>query len=553
MHLPGAPRLATSPHRTRVDAPSVEVLCDDAGRLGTLSYVLPDGMVCCVGDAVRVPFGSRERYGMVVGAGNAALATKPVLECFGPRAGEAEIALASSIAQEQLTSFLAVAPRLAPRTKRGNTPLDAGPVYLIAGPTAAVCGYDEPEADTPRRILAAAPGVSLVRLAAIEAERLATTHQVLILCPTKQLVAATLAEFSSGAARMDETPKGDAPSPWRGFVDGTVRVAVATRTAALWSAAAPPAVIVLDEEHPGHIEAAQPYTHARDIAVRRTALAGTPLSLLTHRPSLHALAARARLIQVGTDLHWPQVRVVRRGPLPPLERLAPPQALAAVADARRAKQAAFVLVPHTATRYRCVACKLQHEAPAASCTRCPGEVRAHGFGPDRVATLFPKATPVTFAELRTLRSRPGSTVVCFDVDLLAGAADMEPEYTLATALLAAARVAGSGGTVVCIVQNDTPVAVRDLLQRHDMRRHCKRVWNLAREANVPPFVKMVTLRYKRATPPRVPAVQGVRVLGPQRVGDEYEVRLLAPSADIALLEPYVARARRGGKVRLTVS
>ncbi len=552
MHLPGPPTLPRRLHRPVIDTDAVEVLCDDSGRLGPLSYKVPAAMKLRLGDAVRVPFGRSEKYGMVVAPSDGSKATREVLECFGPRTGEAELALAAMLATEHYVPFSSIAPRLAPKTRRGNPALQAPAPQLVPGTSAADLGLPE-SLEARRRILAAAPAVDQVRLAALEACRLAAFGQVLVLCPTKSLVAATLAEFAAGAARMDEVPGKDQPSPWRGFLDGTLRIAISTRNSALWPADDLAGIVVLDESHPGHVEAREPHTNARDVAIRRTAATGSALVLISSVPSLPALASHSKLIQVGLPEHWPAVKFVTRHGLEPKDRMSPPLALSLVSDARRAKQQAFVITPQDTTVYRCRSCKLRHDQPGTACSRCSGDVQPSGFGPDRVATLFTKATPLTFAELLRISPRPGSTVVVFDTDMYDTAPDLSPSSTLSSVMLAAARLAGRGGTVVLCCENNPPVSALDLLSKRDYRRHAKRVWSIAKDANLPPFVKMVCCRFNRQTAPKVENLPG-RVLGPRKVAEkEWEVVILIPEKDMYLLESYITTARRRGKARVVVS
>lgn len=550
MDLSGGPVLARRLQRPKVDAPAVEVLCDESGFVGSLSYKVPAKMELRVGDAVRVPFGKQERYGMVVGPGDAKLATREVLECFGPRTGEVEIALAASLAAEQFSTFESIAPRLAPRTKRGNPALIAPAPRLRKGASRA--DYALADVHPKRTILALAPGIDPVRATALEALRLSANGQVLILAPTKRDVSRLLAEFECGAARMDEVPKKDEPSPWRGFLEGSLPVAISTRAAALWPAHDLAGIVVFDEDHPGFKESAQPYTNARDVAIRRTAASDVDLVLIASNPSLSALASRSKLVQAGLQSHWPEVRLVAKNDLDPMVRNSPPLAASAVASALRVRAGAYVLAPSASTRHRCRACSMAYESDVSSCLRCGGEVVRAGLGPDRVSQLFPKATVLTFPELLSAKPRPGSTVVLLDVDSLASAPDLEPGATAAAALLAAARLAGPGGTVVACANDNPPEVVIDLLVKRDIRRHAKRVWGLAKEMQLPPFVRMVECRFNRRTAPSAPSL-GCKVLGPKKVAeDEWELRLLLPPDRLASLKPWVESLRRRGKCRISV-
>lgn len=519
-----------------------------------MSYRRPPEMSVAVGDAVHVPFGRSERHGIVVGPGDPAKATRDIVTNFGPRAGVAEIAVAVSLAHEHFSSFTTLAPRLAPRTRRGNAPVVAGPVTLLDGTTPSDMGYIDVDAQHPRRILATGPGVSMYRLAALEAARLASTHQVLVLCPTKKVVSEVLAEFVSGAARMDVVPAAAEPSPWRGFVEGSLQIAVATRTAALWSASTPPAIVVVDEAHPGHMEAAQPYINARDVAIRRTAASSTPLTLLTTLPSAAALASRSRLLSVGSSQMWPSVFLVDKSTLAPYERLTPPSVLEKISAARKDKRPAYVIAPHTATRYRCGTCRQSYDTDG-QCTRCSKSLRPSNFGPERIAQLYPRATPLSYKDLMTAQPRDGAVVVVFDVSSPAptSLSSWEPDRHLATTLVAAARLAGPTGTVVCMYDTTLPEPCRDLLVHHNIRRHCKKVWKRLRDESLPPFSKMITVRFKRKTPPKVPSFTGTRVLGPTKTGDEYTVTVIAPVDVPPEVSMWIHQARRRSALRVSVA
>lgn len=550
MDLSGGPLLARRLHRSLVESSTVEVLCDDSGFVGSLSYKVPSGMKLRIGDAVRVPFGKQERYGMVVGSGDAKLATRDVLECFGPRTGEVEIALAASLAAEQFSTFESIAPRLAPRTKRGNPALVESAPRLCKGLSRDDLAL--PTVHQKRTILALAPGVDPVRAAALEALRLSNNGQVLVLAPTKRDVSLLLAEFECGAARMDMVPKKDEPSPWRGFLEGSLPIAISTRAAALWPAHDLAGILVFDESHPGFKESTQPYINARDVAIRRTAASDVDLVLITSNPSLAALASRSKLVQAGLPSHWPAVRLVAKNDLEPMVRNSPPFAASALASALRTRAGAYVLAPSASTRHRCRACSMSYESGVSVCLRCGGDVMRAGLGPDRVAQLFPKSTVLTFPELLAAKPRPGSTVVVLDVDSLASAPDLEPGSTAAAALLAAARLAGTGGTVVVCANDNPPEVVIDLLVKRDIRRHSKRVWGLAKELQLPPFVRMVECRFNRRTAPSAPSL-GCKVLGPKKVAeDEWELRLLLPADSLGTLKPWVEALRRRGKCRISV-
>jgi len=402
-------------------------------------------------------------------------------------------------------------------------------------------------------IVAPAPGLDQVRIAVLEAQRLSAQGQVLVLAPTKRLVGLLLDEFVSGAARLDEVPKKDDASPWRGFLEGTLPVAISTRAAALWPAHDLAGIVVLDESHPGFKESSQPYTNARDVAIRRTAACGAGLVLVSSNPSLAALASRSKLLQVGSSDTWPEVRLVAKNDLDPQVRSSPPAAASAVAEALRLRRGAYVLAPSSSSRYRCKACALSFDSPLDACTRCGGDVASSGLAPERVRQLFPRAKVLTFAELLKEPARPGSTVVLLDVDSLAAAPDFEPFSTAAAALLAAARLAGPRGLVVACANDNPPGVLVDLLVKRDLRRHAKRVWSVAKRLNLPPFSRLVECGFKRRTAPTPPPLD-CKVLGPTKISDgEWELRLLVSSEQLPSLASWVSSQRRRGKCRVSVA
>jgi primosomal protein N' len=540
-------------------SPVAEVLCDDTGRVGPLSYLVPESLSVHVGDAVRVPFGASERYGVVVGAGDATKATREVSEVFGPRTGPGEIALAERLAEENFVAFSTIAPRLAPRSKRGNAPLVVDPVDLVAGPGLVELGHPDLDRDVTRRLLAAAPGVSRVRLAALEAARLAADGgQVLVLCPTKKHVSAVCAQFVAGAARLDVVPKKDAPSPWRAFVEGALPVAVSTRAAALWSAPKLCGIVVLDESHPGHVESAQPHTNARDVAVAR-ASDTLAVSLITTVPTAQALGSKVKLVAVGTRDHWPAVHLVARRDLPRSERLFPPALTAAAAKARSGGPPVLVVAPAASSRWRCRGCRMVLAVPADTssappCGRCGGLAAESGWSPERIMRTLPNVSAVSVAELLCSRPRPGATVVLFDVDALSSAAELHPSQLAAQVAHHAAQVAGPSGTVLVLAEGGPPDAVVDVLVRRDVRRHAKRVWAHARANALPPFTKTVTIHVARSSPPRPPSSLPGRVLGPRRLDSgEFEVVVLCAPHELSAVGRYVASLRRAGRCRVTVA
>jgi primosomal protein N' len=536
----------------------VDVLCDETGRVGALSYLVPAHLeALSEGDAVTVPFGTRELHGLVLGPGDRTKATREVKAVLGPRAAKAELDLARELARRHFSELSVVASRLSPRSGRGAEPLDSGPVTLLS--TSA----DLPEVDPglTRRFYVTAPLVDAAEVAALEAARLSAKGQVLVLCPTLGHLERVMALFSSGAARLDtKAPKG----AWAGFLEGKVRIGVGTRSAALYSAKALAAVVVLDEDHPGHLEATQPYTHARDVAALRTLRQGLDLALVGSNPTPSGVGARLKVMAVGTRADWPTVRLVNRNDFPPSERLLPPPLRAALDRSLRSQRPVLVLAEKRAAQRRCSRCgelrpcpeckdsNCRH-APKVPCSRCGSDkVKMVGWDAPRLEALFgPGVKALTVAELNEV-APDDALVVVFDLDSALNAPTFQPEATASHLVLIAARAAGKGGHVVVMTREPDHPLVLDLVVRKDQLAVARRSWEEARRAALPPFGRLVTVRVGHAKEPSVEGWPG-RIHGPRRTNEGWEVLVRLDDADLPKLERSLARLRRGGKVRVVVS
>lgn len=542
---------------------AVDVLVDGSGQLGALSYFVPRGMKLAPGDAVHVPFGKREAHGMVLGPGNPAKATRAVSLVYGRRCHPRELELAAEIARRHFAALGQVAVRLSPRTGRGHDPLDAGPLELDTFDDERDLVMPEIPDAARRRYLLRAPLVDPARLAALEARRMCATEaggQVLILCPTVELVEATLARFSSGAVRVDSKAQRGA---WRGFCEGHIPVAVGTRTAALFSADRLAGVIVVEDGHPGHVEATQPHTHARDVALLRAAAHKVPLTLIGANPDPAALGGRIRVFAVGGPGDWPHVALVDRNDFAPVERLVPRALPLALRRARKDGHEPVVLAQRRKAVRRCVRCA--EERPCSQCTSsacrhpeevpCPKcmdlNVRMVGWDAERIGSMLgSQARTVSAAELGECHDV--GLAVIFDIDAALSAPGINPEAIAAHLIVTAAAAAGPGGTLMVLTrQSDHPLLV-DLCQRQDQVAVARRAWSIAKDAGLPPFGRLVRIQTARKASPNVSGWPG-RVYGPRRNGKEWEILVRIDDDDLDKLSRPIASLRRGGKVRITVS
>lgn len=553
----------------------VEVLADQAGRVGLLAYLVPAGVDVHIGDAVTVPFGTQTRHGIVVGPSpEPEKATKELLEVCGKRSDPRDIALARSIAKFHLAELPTVLSRLAPRSGKGAAPLREDELILRPDLTPVA---QHGVAGATRRLLVRAPLVDPVALAAGEAARMVREagpdSQVLILCPTARTVTATVAAFSSGAARLDTRARAGA---WKGFAAGTVRVGVGTRAAALYSAAQLAGIVVVDEDHPGHLEAAQPHTHARDIASARARALAIPLTLISASPTPAALGAGVAVGTAGGRADWPQMRVVDRGQVDPVTRWAPPALQAAIAAENKVGRTPWVVAQRRTAVRRCTRCGAARPCPmcdsslcqhqqAEPCPQCNTTDRARMVGWDgtRIADLLngPVRAPdetertervrvVSVADLAN--ARDVGLIVLFDIDAALSVPDLIPESMASSLIVAAAQAAGPNGTVLALTDNPAAATLADLFGPRDQMAVARRAFAAAKSAHLPPFGRLVTIRTARTRPPATKGWPG-QVLGPARVGDEWELLVRIAADRLLELATPVARLRRGGKVRVTVS
>lgn len=539
---------------------AANVLPDNAGRLGVLSYQIPDDLEVRVGDAVRVALGKREAHGVVVGPGDVDKATRPILEVFGVRSDPSDISLAHSVAKYHFASEASVLSRLSPGTGRGADPLPPDEPELKPG--VELPRVNREVAASRRTLLVRAPGVDPAALAAHQALALAQagSGQVLVLCPTNELVTRVVSLFAAGAARLDsQAPRG----AWKGFCEGTVRIGVGSRAASLYAASQLCGIVVVDEDHPGHQEQTQPHTHARDLASARTRALRIPLRVISAMPTPQAVGAVNDIYPVGLKSDWPRMLLLDRGQLDPVERLAPPRVKSLLAAAAKAGHEPVVVASSSASVRRCVRCALVRpcgECQSSLCRHadndpCPGcnatdGVKMRGWDRERVSRVLDDAYKVvTAGELPAVRD--AGVVVFFDIDGLLAAPDLLPGRFAASMVLAAATAAGPGGSVVAMTDNPADPVLVDLFGARDTLRVAKRLYQLAKTAGLPPFGRLVTVRVKRARAPKIAGWPG-RIHGPRQVGTDWEILIRVANDDLDKLSPHLLKLRRGGNCRIKV-
>lgn len=549
----------------------VDVLVDGPGPSRTLSYLVPENLAVASGDAVHLPYGHEERHGLVLGTSvTPTMATRDLISVFGQRVDPLDLALAERIAAQHLCPFWQIASRLSPSSNRNAAPIDAGSAVL-ARPQLE---RNEPlfPTDAPtRRMYLRSPLHDPARLAAREASRIlaevterdrdaAPTEQpqILILAPSVDLVERIVAEFSSGATRLDAAAD---PGAWPGFRHGSVPIGVGTRIAALYSAKRLAGIVVVESDHPGHDEQHLPYTNAAAIAATRAAEHGIAYSAISASPTPVSLANGVKLVSLASPIDWPKVSVIDRTSVEPSARLVPPVLAARIRRALESGREVVALCDRRPALRYCQVCKTprpcerctenacEQHAPVTACVKC-GDRRARVVGWD--ATRVQRVLNIdayTLIELERL-PRADRLVVLFDVDRILDAPRLDPVTAFAQTATRLAGAAGEHGELLVCTSQPGHELLGMLVER-DQLALTKHAWNAAKDAMLPPFGHLVTIRVARANAPSVYGWPG-KVAGPSRRGDEWEILVRLSTNELPLIEEQIERLRNRGKLRYWV-
>lgn len=530
---------------------TVDVMVDGSGRLGRLAYQVPPGDSLQCGDAVSVPFGQAVRTGIVLGEScNPDLATREVIAYLGSRCDPVDMQVCVALAAEHGVSLESLLPRVSPSRHKGSRPLSPGRVALELPRTA--WPKPEPARNWLNRLYLRSPLVNPAQLAAWEAARLADRYdgQVLVLAPTVELVSAVLQCFASGAVRLDSHAL---PGHWAGFREGTARIGVGTRSAALYSASKLAGIVVVEEDHPGHLESSTPYTHARDVAARRAGAHNCALTLISASPTPQGIGSRVKVVPVGPSRAWPTVTVVDQLALAPSERAMPPAVRAMAERAVRSGKPVIAVASARASQVVCANCgELAGESVGRAnfvCAQCSGQkVRRSGVDRAAVQQLLPSADVRTLAQL-VPASQP-SLVIVPTIDSLAFSRSLLPEHDMASALVRAAEAAGPSGRVVVLTRNPSDPVVQ-FAARGNSEGMARLVWHLAKERSLPPFGIRISCRVGTPACPRTSQWPG-RVFGPRKVDQEWVFEVLASTADRECVLECVRKLRNRGKARVLI-
>lgn len=520
----------------------VEVLVDGApAHLGSLSYLtdFPVGL----GDAIQIPFGKAVRNGVVIGPGDPAKATRYVMHLWGPRVHPGDIEAYRVVAQQHFSSVAEFSSRLAPRNNKGDDPVDAGPI---------VCESPIPLPDVANRYILRAPNVAPAEVAAAAATTLATDSgkQILVLCPTKQLVTQTLKLLPSGAARLSD------PGAWAGFVAGTVRIGIGTRASAMWSPQEFGGVVVVEEDHPGHFEARSPNTNARTVALHRARYRQVPVCLIGARPTGHGLGANVKVLEVGS---MPEVQVTASS------RPIAAGAVAAAVRALRTGKTVAVIAPDLSATRRCEKCsdvrpcldkdcddpRCSHPMATPLCPRCQTS-DTYVVGTDRVAVAEKFPEDVTVLDPFTADHKPRyDVVILLKADSALRRPTFEPESGYIRDVVSAATLVNEDGTLVLAVADKAhPVVVA--AKSRSMTNLARLIWKRCQEDKLAPFGVVVKLDIGAARKPNLGKIPG-RVLGPMPKGpSSWEVVIHLDTKDLPAFSQHLARLRTAFRMRYQI-
>jgi primosomal protein N' (replication factor Y) len=236
------------------------------------SYAVPPGLALRPGQRVSAPLQGRTRIGIVTAVREGdATGLRPVQQAVEPVPilSSAGLELGRWAAEESLSSLgSTLLSLLPPPPRRGS----AEPVAPAAGPKAAAGGRCELWTGAHRE------------------ERLAGMLQrdtgcALIIAPDTEGTAAWAARLD--AERLDSgTSEAARRAAWFAAARGRARVVVGTRSALLAPLPPPATIVLLDEHDAAHKPPGAPRLHSRELLIRRAALEGSRLILLSATPAV---------------------------------------------------------------------------------------------------------------------------------------------------------------------------------------------------------------------------------------------------------------------------
>lgn len=556
---------------------TVAVAVPLAPQLGTFSYFIgADVEKVRVGQAVQVPFGERQDWGLVVGAGEVEKAEREILAAGAVLLSSSEVALATWAAERwcglESQTVLRAVPReilreAATGRGRGRENLDPW-------------GGERPR----RQYRICAPGLEMAGAGGEEVEKLLAEQsgRVLVLCATQEMVSAVTAALErrggNAAGSVAILEGSSLAAAEEGFGRGRKRgrVLVGTRHHGLWPVRNLGAVVVVEAEHPGHRAQSQPYTHSRDLAIRRALLEGAGCVVLDRVPSPAGLWGGLRVVETGSkQKHWPKMETLRYNPGAGGGFGSRIREAVKVAVTRG--ESVAVVYPGGEAGWVCQQCRAEW-----TCRRCETWVRVGG------CECAERPDARTCAKCRS-RSR---VIRGWDPERVRRELGVDPGEELGVAVLSRAEMwGGSGGRfgmVVLVEADDGGVGGTDpgleatrmmvetarqtapggRLLLHNVRRGgaveavvrsravygvVKRSWENARDDGLAPFGREVRVAMTGPRPERPD--WSLRTFGPKKTTDGWELLVRCQDEDLAEVRSWVEEERRARrrKLRITVT
>lgn len=481
---------------------SIGVFVDNQHHCGILSYNVPDGMRVKSGDAVHVPFGSRELHGIVVGESLNDLATKDIIKVFGPRASVVDLQVAKYVAYFHCVPLHQVLTRLSPRSGRGEVAAVESTVELSNYSNATKLDPEWFSKYSSRYILCA-PLVNLTQVVSEVAKERSKQGQVLIICPTTELVDGVLEKFSSGAARLDSQRSAGV---WGAFRAGLLPIGVSTRAGVLYSGENLKSIIIVEDSSVGHVELTQPQTHSRNIAKIRHDIAGLDLSIISSKPTADGCYCVSKVLEVGdpaTD--WPHLVLVDRNNYPPSSKAVPPILKKVLT------KNTLIIAQNRPSVHKCKKCGLPKECDTCGitsfcthrsstpCVTCGGTSYYWlGWDASRIVdTVGPAPRVCTIKNINDNSTLLDDidTVVFFDFDSATrNDTDLRPGDTSAKALLDVLSYGSVDRTVYICTSSPEHWLLKATFADKSVKNIAKYMYNFAKINNLPPFKIEVTIK-----------------------------------------------------------
>ena len=484
----------------------------------SFSYAVPEGMSVGVGQRVSAPLQGRARVGMVVALREAEPAGLRAVERAveaAPILSRAALDVARWAAEESLSSLGSTLLSLVPPVPPGRA---SEPIAPAPSAPAGLPALPELWTGVQRH-------ADLVRA-------LRETGAALVIAPDRD-AAARWAERLE-AARLDSGESLSARrTAWLAAARGRARIVVGTRSALLVPLPPPATLVLLDEHDPAHKPPGAPRIHSRELLVRRAAIEGSRLLLLSATPSAETWwrADDHRFLRRAHDADpWPEIvtgdtrGILRNHPLTlPLTR--------AIEDTARAGRKTALIVTRRAATLLCVECGHVLRCPDCGVAlpysrkegllRCPLCARAEplpercpGCGGHRLGPLgwdaerieasvrrrFPKLTvsrtdarsQVLIAPPGLLRALPPASLGAVGIvalDSVLGAADFRGGERAFALLWAAAEATGSRGRVIAQTLHPRHYAV-EAVQAQSRLAFYRHEIKLRAELGYPPFRRL---------------------------------------------------------------